>query len=247
MITNETQFSRSARLLGSDSINRLAGAKVLIFGVGGVGSYVVEALARTGVGHLILVDPDQVCLSNLNRQLPALHSTIGQLKAEVMRQRILDINPAAEVKVAATFYLPGMAAQFLTADLDYVVDAIDTVSAKIDLAVEASQRRLRLISSMGAGNKLDPTKFRIADIYQTSYCPLARVMRRELRQRGVASLKVVYSAEPPCQPLADAEGPRVPGSLAYVPSVAGLMIASEVVRDLLAQPLKAETLQTDQI
>ncbi|MDD2214718.1 MAG: tRNA threonylcarbamoyladenosine dehydratase [Oscillospiraceae bacterium] len=237
----ETQFSRSARLLGAESISRLARAKVLIFGVGGVGSYVVEALARTGIGNLILVDPDQVCLSNLNRQLPALHSTIGKLKAEVMRQRIMDINPAARVEVAATFYLPGMAARFLTADLDYVVDAIDTVSAKIDLAVEAPKRQLPLISSMGAGNKVDPTKFQVADIYQTSYCPLARVMRRALRQQGVSSLKVVYSPEPPRKPLPDTEGPRVPGSLAYVPSVAGLIIASEVVRDLLAQPLKAET------
>lgn len=243
--------SRTALLLGREAVDRLARCKVAVFGIGGVGSFAVEALARAGIGHFVLIDSDRVAPSNINRQLIALHSTIGRLKVDVMRERILDINPTAAVETHAVFCQPGSAAQLLTSDMDYVVDAIDTVSAKIDLVVTAKGMGLPVISCMGAGNKLDPTRFEVADIYQTSYCPLGKVMRRELKKRGVDSLKVVYSKEQPVV-LAmtdredeavddDGDAPeisgkkhkRVPGSISFVPSVAGLIMAGEVIKDLI--------------
>ncbi len=244
-------FSRTELLLGADGMARLAAARVALFGVGGVGSYAAEALARSGIGGLVLVDDDRVCLTNLNRQLHATHRTVGQLKAEAMKARLLEINPKLAVEVHPTFYLPGKADELLGADLSYVIDAIDTVTAKIDLVLECQARGLPIVSCMGAGNKLDATRFEVADIYSTSVCPLARVMRRELRRRGVPALKVVYSRE---EPVAAAETeasscnlgcvcPKgservcterrsIPGSVAFVPAVAGLILAGEVVRDL---------------
>ena len=193
----ETQFSRTELLLGKENMEKLAGARVCIFGIGGVGGYVAEALARSGVGHIELVDNDVVCLSNLNRQIIATHQTIGQYKVDVMKERILSINPAAEVVVHKCFYLPETRSQFDFANYDYVVDAIDTVAGKISLVLQAEASGTPIISSMGAGNKLDATAFRVADIYQTSVCPLAKVMRKELKKRGVKKLKVVYSEELP--------------------------------------------------
>ena len=235
----ENQFSRTERLLGKENMEKLAAARVCIFGIGGVGGYVAEALARSGVGHLELVDNDVICLSNLNRQIIATHETLGQYKVDVMKERILSINPTAEVTVYKCFYLPETRAQFDFTNYDYVVDAIDTVAGKIALVLQAEESGTPVISSMGAGNKLDPTAFHVADIYQTSVCPLAKVMRRELKKRGVKKLKVVYSKE---QPVAVQNGeeslqssPRriIPGSIAFVPSVAGLIIAGEVVKDLV--------------
>ena len=218
-------------------MERLAQARVAVFGVGGVGGHVVEALARSGVGALDLIDNDQVCLSNLNRQIIATRATIGQYKVDAARDRIADIHPDAQVRVYKTFYTPETAGQFDFTQYDYVVDAIDTVTGKLALVLQAQEAGVPIISSMGAGNKLDPTAFRVADIYQTSVCPLARVMRTELRRRGVKHLKVVYSTEPPLTPLpAPAEEQtsrrQTPGSTAFVPAVAGLIIAGEVVRDL---------------
>ena len=235
----ENQFSRTERLLGKEKMEKLAAARVCIFGIGGVGGYVAEALARSGVGHLELVDNDVVCLSNLNRQIIATHETLGQYKVDVMKERILSINPAAEVTVYKCFYLPETRAQFDFTNYDYVVDAIDTVSGKIALVLQAEESGTPVISSMGAGNKLDPAAFQVADIYQTSVCPLAKVMRRELKRRGVKKLKVVYSKEQPVAVQNDEESllssPRrsIPGSIAFVPSVAGLIIAGEVVKDLV--------------
>ena len=230
-------FARTALLLGQEGMERLAQARVAVFGVGGVGGHVVEALARSGVGALDLIDNDQVCLSNLNRQIIATHTTIGQYKVDAARDRIADIHPDAQVRVYKTFYTPETAGQFDFTQYDYVVDAIDTVTGKLALVLQAQEAGVPIISSMGAGNKLDPTAFRVADIYQTSVCPLARVMRTELRRRGVKHLKVVYSTEPPLTPLpAPAEEQtsrrQTPGSTAFVPAVAGLIIAGEVVRDL---------------
>ena len=218
----DNQFSRTELLLGKENMEKLAAARVCIFGIGGVGGYVAEALARSGIGHLELVDNDVVCLSNLNRQIIATHETVGRYKVDVMKERILSINPAAEVTVHKCFYLPETQAQFDFTKYDYVVDAIDTVSGKIALVLQAEESGTPVISSMGAGNKLDPAGFQVADIYQTSVCPLAKVMRRELKRRGVKKLKVVSS-------------PRrnIPGSIAFVPSVAGLIIAGEVVKDLV--------------
>ena len=218
-------------------MERLAQARVAVFGVGGVGGHVVEALARSGVGALDLIDNDQVCLSNLNRQIIATRATIGQYKVDAARDRIADISPSTQVRVYKTFYTPETAGQFDFTQYDYVVDAIDTVTGKLALVLQAQEAGVPIISSMGAGNKLDPTAFRVADIYQTSVCPLARVMRTELRRRGVKHLKVVYSTEPPLTPLpAPAEEQtsrrQTPGSTAFVPAVAGLIIAGEVVRDL---------------
>lgn len=232
------EFSRTEMLIGQDALAVLRHSRVAVFGVGGVGSYTVEALARAGIGHLVLIDNDRVSLTNINRQLVALHSTIGRPKVEVARERILDINPAAEVEIHQIFVLPENAASLLSAGWDYVVDAIDTVSAKIELAVAAQKAGIRLISCMGAGNKLDPARFKVSDIYQTSYCPLSKVMRRELKKRGVESLKVVYSPEEPrdsadADPAETVHKRRVPGSISFVPSVAGLIIAGEVVRDLI--------------
>ncbi len=230
------RFIRTEMLLGGEALEVLARSRVAVFGVGGVGGYTVEALARSGVGALDLVDPDTVSESNINRQIVALSSTVGKYKVDVAAERVRDINPDANVRTYKTFFLPEEAEKFDFSAYDYVVDAIDTVSGKLGLAVAATEAGVPIISSMGAGNKLDPTKFEVADIYKTSVCPLARVMRRELRQRGIERLKVVYSREAPTaprgEPEPDAGGKRVPGSCAFVPSVAGLIIAGEVVRDL---------------
>lgn len=252
------QFSRTQLLLGKEGIDRLAEAKVAVFGIGGVGGYVVEALARSGVGSFVLVDDDKVCLTNLNRQIIATRSTVGKYKTDVMRDRILDINPQAQVEVRQCFYLPENADEFDFSEYSYVVDAVDTVTAKLEIIMRAKEAGTPVISSMGAGNKLDPTKFQVADIYDTTICPLARVMRRELRKRNVKNLKVVYSTEKSIRPLEDmsiscrtncicppgakhkcTERRDIPGSVAFVPSVAGLIIAGEVVKDL-AGPLPVE-------
>ena len=245
------QFSRTELLLGRAAMERLAECRVAVFGIGGVGGYVCEALARSGVGALDLIDNDKVCLSNINRQIIATGKTVGQYKTDVMKERILDINPKAVVNTYRCFFLPENASDFPFEKYDYVIDAIDTVTAKIELVLQCQQAGVPIISSMGAGNKLDPTQFRVADIYKTSMDPLAKVMRRELKKRGVRKLKVVYSEEKPIVPLesTEAEGQSdgidapgaeppatvrraVPGSTAFVPSVAGLIIAGEVIKDL---------------
>ncbi len=231
------QFSRTELLLGAEAMERLYGARVAVFGIGGVGGYVCEALARSGVGSFVLVDSDTVSVTNINRQIIATHSTVGEYKVDVMKERILDINPAAEVEVHRCFYLPENADEFDFSAYSYVVDAVDTVTAKLEIITRAKRAGVPVISSMGAGNKLDPTAFRVADIYDTSVCPLARVMRTECRKRGIDSLKVVYSTEKAIRPHGTAEenthGKRaVPGSTAFVPSAAGLIIAGEVVKDL---------------
>ena len=228
----ESEFSRTELLLGKEAVEMLSRSRVAVFGIGGVGGYVAEALARSGVGCLDLIDKDQVSLSNLNRQIVALQSTVGRYKAEVMRDRILDINPSAEVNVHNFFFLPETADSFDFRSYDYVVDAVDNVTAKLELAVRASGAGVPLISSMGAGNKLHPELFKIADIYKTSVCPLARVMRHELKKRGISKLKVLYSEEQPRESHYDENGQRITASIAFVPSVAGLMIAGEVIRDL---------------
>ena len=230
------QFARTEALLGAEAVEKLHRARVAVFGVGGVGGYVVEALARSGVGALDLIDNDQVAPSNLNRQIIALHSTLGQDKVDAARARVLDINPDCRVTVYKTFYLPETARLFDFTQYDYVVDAIDTVTGKIALVLCAQQAGVPIISSMGAGNKLHPELFEVADIYKTSVCPLARVMRAELKKRGVKRLKVVYSKEPPMRPAPSDEQTNrrtVPGSTAFTPSVAGLIIAAEVVRGLV--------------
>lgn len=229
-------FSRTELLLGAEAMERLKKARVAVFGVGGVGSYVVEALARSGVGSLDLIDRDTVSLTNINRQIIALRSTVGKYKVDVAKERVLDINPEAIVNAYRVFYLPETAGQFDFTEYDYVVDAIDTVTGKLMLAEQADRAGTPLISSMGAGNKLNAAAFEVADIYETSVCPLAKVMRRELKKRGIQKLKVVYSREVPISPAAgDSGGPsgrQVPGSVAFVPSAAGLIIAGEVIRDL---------------
>ncbi len=228
------QFERTAMLLGEEAPSRLQNASVAVFGVGGVGSYTVEALARAGVGKLLLVDNDTVSLSNINRQLIALHSTVGQLKVEVAAARVRDIHPACEVQTRAVFYTPDNADEIDLSGFSYIVDAVDSVAAKLELICRAQSLGIPVISCMGAGNKLDPTQFEVADIYDTTICPLARVMRRELRKRGVSHCKVVYSKEEPCvSPSAD--GKRVPGSVSFVPSVAGLIVAGEVIKELSAE------------
>ncbi len=231
------QFSRTELLVGAEGIERLRNSRVAVFGIGGVGGYVVEALARSGVGTLDLIDNDKVSLTNLNRQIIAMHSTIGRYKVDVAKKRVLDINPAAVVNTYRIFFVPETAADFDFHAYDYVVDAIDTVTGKIQLIVQADSACTPVISCMGAGNKMDPTAFRVADIYQTSVCPLAKVMRRELKKRGIRKLKVVYSEEVPIEvkAAAETEKKRIPGSNAFVPSVAGLIIAGEVVRELLAR------------
>ena len=245
------QFSRTQLLLGTEAMEKLKRARVAVFGIGGVGGYAAEALVRSGVGAFDLVDDDKVCLTNLNRQIIATRKTVGKYKVEVMRERILEINPDCDVRVHQCFYLPETADQFNFSDYDYVVDAVDTVTAKVTLVLEAQKAGVPIISCMGAGNKLDPTRFRVADIYKTSGCPLARVMRTALRKRGVKYLKVVYSDEIPTRPIEDmsiscrshcicppgakhkcTERRDIPGSTAFVPSVAGLIIAGEVVKDL---------------
>ena len=229
------QFSRTELLLGKAAMDHLAGCRVAVFGIGGVGGYVCEALARSGVGNLDLIDNDKVCLSNINRQIIATEKTIGQYKTDVMKQRILDINPDATVNTYRCFFLPENASDFPFEEYDYVVDAIDTVTAKIELVMQCQNYGIPIMSSMGAGNKLDPTMFRVADIYKTNMDPLAKVMRHELKKRGIKKLKVVYSEEKPVCPAENiTEGSRrsIPGSTAFVPSVAGLIIAGEVIKDL---------------
>ncbi len=245
------QFSRTELLFGPQAMETLKDSRVAVFGIGGVGGYVVEALARSGVGTLDLIDDDRVCLTNLNRQIYATRSTVGKYKVEVARDRIMDINPKAVVNIHKTFFLPETADQFDWSAFDYVVDAIDTVTGKIELVMTCQKYKVPIICSMGAGNKMDPTAFQVADIYKTSVDPLARVMRRELKKRHVKHLKCVYSTEPALRPLEDMKNSckyncicppgtarkctdrrDVPGSNAFVPSVVGLIIAGEVIKDL---------------
>ena len=231
-------FARTELLLGKTNIDKLKNSTLIVFGIGGVGSYVVEALTRVGVGKIVIVDKDDISISNINRQLPATQQTIGLSKVKIMKERMLSINPEITVVAKQEFYLPGRADEFLNDDLDYIVDAVDNVTAKLDLICCAKEKNIPIISSMGTGNKLDPTRLEIADIKKTSVCPLAKVMRKELRKRNVDSVKVVYSKEEPVVPMTvDEEGnpirSSVPGSISFVPSVAGLIIASEVVKDLL--------------
>lgn len=232
-------FERTRRLLGDHAMDKLSGASVAVFGIGGVGSYAAEALARSGVGALTLFDADKVCISNINRQLVAVIDTVGQYKTDVMKRRINQINPACVVETHTCFYSEQNADAYDLSRFSYIIDAIDTVSSKLVLIQRAKQAGVPIISSMGAGNKLDPARFEVADIYNTSVCPLAKVMRRELRSRGVESLKVVYSREEPITPLRAAEEQEnstcraVPGSVAFVPSVAGLILAGETIKDLI--------------
>lgn len=228
-------FSRFELLVGEDNIQKLNQAHVIVFGVGGVGGYVVEALVRSGIGHITIVDNDVISLSNLNRQIIATQETIGQKKVDVMKKRILSIHPECDVTTLDMFYLPETADQIDLSQYDYVVDAIDTITSKIELAVRCDQK-IPLISSMGTGNKMNPALLQVSDIYKTSVCPLAKVMRRELKKRRVKHLKVVYSQELPMKPFESDEITHkrtIPGSTAFVPSSAGLLIASEVVKDLL--------------
>ena len=225
------EFARTELLLGQKNLEKLKNSRVIVFGVGGVGSYVVEALARTGIGNITLVDNDTVSVSNINRQLIALHSTIGRYKTEVLSERIKDINPNCKVVTYNLFYLPETAKEIDLSGYDYIIDAIDTVTAKIDIICRANELNIPVISCMGTGNKLDPSKLLITDIYKTSVCPLCRIMRKELKNREIKKLNVLYSEEPPKKPVSDT--PRIPGSVAFVPSVAGLMIAGFVVKELI--------------
>lgn len=240
-----SQFSRTELLLGKENMRRLHDTKVAIFGIGGVGGYVCEALARSGIGAFDLIDDDKVCLTNINRQIIATKKTVGQYKVEVMQERILEINSNADIKIHRCFFLPENADEFPFQEYDYIVDAVDTITAKIELVLKAQEFNIPIISSMGAGNKLDASQFRVADIYQTKVCPLAKVMRRELKKRGVKKLKVVYSEEQPIKPIQDitnecssevehicTQRRNIPGSVAFVPSVAGLIIAGEIVKDI---------------
>ena len=245
------QFSRTELLLGKEAMKKLASARVAIFGIGGVGGYAAEGLVRSGIGALDLIDDDKVCLTNLNRQIIATRKTVGKYKVDVMQERIFEINPNAAVTTYKTFYTPETSGEFDFTRYDYIVDAIDTVTGKIEMIVRADQANTPIISSMGAGNKLNPTAFEVTDIYKTSVCPLARVMRRELKARGIRKLKVVYSKEPAMTPIESGENScsghcvcppgtartctrrrQIPGSMAFVPSVAGLIIAGEIVKDL---------------
>lgn len=230
------EFSRTERILGKSALEKLKTASVAVFGIGGVGSFTAEALARGGIGSLSFIDHDTVQLTNINRQLIALHSTLDRKKAEVMRERVTDINPQAKVTVYPCFYTAETAEEIPLSSFDYVVDAIDTVSSKLLLAERAQAAGVPLISCMGAGNKLDPTRFEVCDIYRTSVCPLAKIMRRELKKRGIKRLKVVYSKEEPIllPEYAQAEERPVPGSISFVPSVAGLILAGEVIKDIIA-------------
>ena len=246
-------MSRTELLIGKDALDKLANSKVMVFGVGGVGSFTVEALARAGVGNLILVDDDTVCLTNLNRQIHATYKTISKNKVEVMKERVLSVNRNCNVETIQVFVTPDNLEEIIPDDVDYVVDAIDTVSAKIALAVYCEQKGIKLMSSMGTGNKLNPAEFKVADIYNTKVCPLAKVMRYELRKRGVKKLKVVYSEEMPRKPKVEdvvtcktgcvctggtkkcSAKRQIPGSVSFVPPVAGMIIASEVVKDLIKE------------
>ena len=246
------QFSRTELLLGKEAMETLKNKRVAIFGIGGVGGYVCESLVRTGIGHFDIVDDDKVCLTNLNRQIIATRSTVGKDKVEVMKARMLDINPNADITVHKCFFLPENAEDFPFEEYDYVVDAVDTVTAKIEIIMRCQEKGVPVISCMGAGNKLDPSRFKVADIYKTTMCPLAKVMRRELKKRGVKKLKVVFSDEKPVTPLEDmsisckancicppgaerkcTDRRAIPGSTAFAPAVAGLILASEVVKDLI--------------
>ena len=245
------QFSRTQLLLGQEAMDRLAASRVAVFGIGGVGGYVCEALVRSGVGAFDLIDDDKVCLTNINRQIIATRTTIGKYKVDVMKERMLDINPKADINVHKCFFLPENSDDFDFEKYDYVVDAVDTVTAKLEIIMKAKKYNVPVISAMGAGNKLDPSAFMVADIYDTKICPLARVMRRELKKRNVDSLKVVYSQEKPTRPIEDmsiscrsncvcppgaahkcTERRDIPGSTAFVPSAAGLIMAGEIVKDL---------------
>ena len=238
------QFSREELIIGKENIEKLNNSKVAIFGIGGVGSFVIEGLVRAGIGKFILVDDDEICLSNLNRQIIATRKTIGKSKVEVAKSRILEINPDAEVEIHKEFFMPD-SKNFFDNSISYVVDSIDTVTAKIELVVRAKKLNIPIISCMGTGNKLDPTKFEITDIFKTTVCPLAKVMRKELRARNIDNLKVLYSKEEPIKSIQVAENCneqinnisneklKVPGSISFVPSVAGLIIAGEVVKDLI--------------
>lgn len=247
------QFSRTELLIGSNGIEKLQNAKVAIFGIGGVGSFVVEGLVRAGIGNFILIDDDKVCLTNLNRQIIATRKTIGKPKVEVAKERILEINPNANVEIYQEFFMPD-SKEILDETINYIVDAVDTVTAKIELVIRANKLNIPIISCMGTGNKLDPTRFEVTDIYKTSICPLAKVMRKELRNRGIKKLKVVYSKEEPIKidetgnsgcktecirPLETVRKcttrNQVPGSISFVPSVAGLIIAGEVIKDILSR------------
>lgn len=235
----ENQFERTELLLGKDGLKKLAASHAAVFGVGGVGGYTAEALARAGVGAIDLIDSDKISVSNINRQIIATCKTVGKYKVDVMAERVADINPNIKVRAFRTFYLPEMEEEFDFKNYDYIIDAVDTVTAKIALVVNADKANTPIISSMGAGNKLDPTAFEVADIYETSVCPLAKVMRYELRRRGIKKLKVVYSKEKPIKPITLTEGggssssqKAIPGSVSFVPSVAGLIIAGEVIKDL---------------
>ena len=247
------QFSRTELLIGKVGIEKLQNAKVAVFGIGGVGSFVVEGLVRAGVGHFILVDDDKVCLTNLNRQIIATRKTVGKQKVEVEKERILEINPNAKVEIYQEFFMPD-SKEIIDDTVDYIVDAVDTVTAKIELVVRANKLNIPIISSMGTGNKLDPTRLEVTDIYKTSICPLAKVMRKELRTRNIKKLKVVYSKEEPIKPNQESESScktncicppgtarkctirnQVPGSVSFVPSVAGLIIAGEVIKDIIKE------------
>lgn len=230
------EFIRTSLLMGEDAVNKLNSSRVIVFGVGGVGGFVVEALARAGVGAIDIVDHDTVSLSNINRQIVADHSTVGRLKVNVMEERIKNINPDCRVMTYNCFYLPENSSDFDFTQYDYIVDAVDTVTAKLGIISQADKCNAKVISSMGTGNKLDPTKFEITDIYKTSVCPLAKVMRRELKKRGIKKLKVLYSTEMPHKQTIIAEGEKrpVPGSVSFCPSVAGLIIAGEVIKDIAA-------------
>lgn len=245
------QFSRTQLLLGKEAMEKLKNSRVAVFGIGGVGGYVCEALVRSGVGSFDLIDDDKVCLTNLNRQIIATRNTVGKYKADVMKERMLEINPDVEVTVHKCFFLPENADEFPFEKYDYVVDAVDTITAKLEIVMQAKKKQIPVISCMGAGNKLDASAFRVSDIYKTKMCPLAKVMRRELKKRGIKKLKVVYSEEKPTRPLEDmsiscrshcicppgakhkcTERRDIPGSVAFVPSVAGTILAGEVVKDL---------------
>lgn len=231
-------FARTAALIGDDALGRLSRSHVAVFGLGGVGSYAAEALARSGVGELTLVDSDVVDVTNINRQIIALRSTVGRPKTEVMRDRVLDINPACRVHIVTGLYLPDVRDRFFTADYDYIADAIDNVTAKTDLIVTAYEKNIPVISAMGTGNKLRPEELRVSDIYKTEVCPLCRVMRRELRKRNIPSLKVVYSREKPVTTGMTENGKTVPASIAFVPSVAGLLMAKEIINGLIGEEKK---------
>lgn len=225
------QFSRTELLIGKEGIEKLKKAKVAVFGIGGVGSFVVEGLVRAGIGNFVLVDKDIVDITNLNRQIIATRKTVGKPKVEVAKERILEINPDANVEIHQEFFMPN-SEKILDNTIDYVVDAVDTVTAKIELVIRANKLNIPIISSMGTGNKLDPTKFEVTDIYKTSVCPLAKVMRKELKNRGIKKLKVVYSKEDPIKTNIIQQKP-VPASISFVPSVAGLIIAGEVIKDII--------------